>query len=246
MAIAQFTVTRKSTNAFSVQHYGNATFAGRKSLWVCGLKLNPGDIYFHFNEDWLIPSSPYFKIETSHLKAIHQLPRYMQNGYLWLARNQNTIPGRMNPPFLRTFLKSAFKWTDKEIEAEKKHGLAKKKIKLFGEEMKEKGVLVDFKILGRTGPSNFSSNKVKFVLTKKFEDLKVDRLALTPEREQEIYRWLHLMRTCKTTAKKVMKEHGFSSKSKEIIEHIKSGTFDKLVERGYYRSFEKDLQRKSS
>jgi len=67
MAFAQFTVTRKSTNAFSVQHYGNATFAGRKSLWVCGLKLNPGDIYFHFNEDWLIPTFPYFKSQTLHL-----------------------------------------------------------------------------------------------------------------------------------------------------------------------------------
>lgn len=242
MAFAKFTVTRKKTGSLSVQHFGNAVFAGRKSIWFCGLRLNPGDIYFHFNEDWLVPATlHYFKTQTVHLKAIRQLPRYMQNGYLWLARNQNTIPHLMNSPFLRTFLKSAFKWTGKEIETEKEHGRVRKKIKLFGEKMKKMGVLADFEILGGTGPSDFSSNKVRFILTKEFEDLKVDQLTLTPELKVEVWRWLCFRKNYETSAKKVMEDYKLRPESKEMTKHVESGAFDKLVERGYYSSFEKDL-----
>lgn len=241
MAFAQFAVTYKKTGSVSVQHYGSAFFAGRVAVWHCGFKLNPGDIYFHFDEDWLIPSLPYFKSQTLHLKTMRELSRYMQNSYLWLARNQNTIQHLMNPPFLRTFLKSAFKWTDKEIEAEKEQGRVREKVKLFGEKMKERGILASLEIVGGTTAGDFETNKVKLELTKEFENLKVDCLALTPELKEEIFQWLGYRKFYKMSAKRVMDEICFQPKSKEMTKHIESGAFDKLVERGYYNKLEKNL-----
>ncbi len=242
MSLAKFTVACKKAGSFAVRHYGSAVFAGRKSIWCCGLKLNPGDIYFHFDEDWLIPSSlRYFKTQTLHLKKIGRLPRYMQNGYLWLARNQNTIQHLMNPPYIETFLKSGFKWTDKAIEAHKGKGEVRKKLKAFAEEMKKIGVLEDAEITGGTAPSDLSTNKVKFVLTKEFENLKVDHLTLTPELKEEVWRWLYFRENYETSAKNIMEIYKLKPKSEEMTKHIESGAFDKLVERGYYTKLEKDL-----
>lgn len=241
MSLSTFTVVHKKQGSFAIQHFGSAVFAGRKIIWVRDLKLQPGDIYFHFNEDWLIPTSPYFKTQTTHLKAIERLPRFMQNGYLYLARNQNIISRRMNPPYIETFLKSGFKLTGKEIEALKRKGQVKRRLNAFIEEMKGIRVLSEVQIIGKTTSRDLSSAKVRFILTKEFEDLKVDELSLTPELEEEIHRWLYFRKNYKTTAKKVMEDYKLQPKSDEMTKHIESGAFDKLVDKGYYTEQEKNL-----
>jgi len=107
--------------------------------------------------------------------------------------------------------------------------------------MKERGVLIDIEILGGNAPGDFSTNKVKFILTKEFENLKVDHLTLTPELKEEVWRWLYFRRNYKTSAKKVIEIYKLKPKSEEMTKHIESGAFDKLVERGYYSKLEKDL-----
>lgn len=242
MGLATFTIVDKRYGSIRIERFGKAVFAGKKAITVDGKTLKPGEIYFDFEKTWLTPKIPYFKTRTEDLKAIEALPRYMQNGYLWLARNQNTVSHKMNPPYINKFLGTGFELTKKEIADWKSKGKLRPNFDAFITAMKEMNVLEDA-LLAEDPSKDFSLNRVRFILTKEFENLRATELPPTSACNKEIIEVLEVMIREKISAKRVIKSF-VQPKDSALRMQIRSGDFDTLVKRGYYGAQKKKLHQK--
>lgn len=215
---------------------GTVAYPGKTSVRF-GIRLRPKEIFFSFNQFWLLPYPnrfgrvPYFILATNELKDFRNLPDYMKNGYLWLASHRYSLS--IITPKIGTFLKVGFLLSDEQIHHWKKWGELRPKWHNFIDEMKRMKVLQDKEYLAKP-EGDLTTYKVRFTPTKSFlEQASIDKLPETPEYNHAIRTYLSSMATHGQSAKWVLDNLRLTCPS-EMAKGIKSGKFDSMVKKGYY------------
>ena len=122
-------------------HIGSCAMADTKNALKFGAgNLQPGEIYFKVDDDWLEVEMPYFAMSAEHLPAFKDWPQWERNGYLFLNENREYLYGRYKATIGR-FLVSGFKLTKEQIQTWRKHSWTTMNFKKFLEDMHAEGIL---------------------------------------------------------------------------------------------------------
>lgn len=237
---------RKKFTAYG--NIGNLLIAGANChILMKDIRLRKGEILFHFNDDWLLPlhnpggKIPYFLLQTDRLRQMRDLPEWMQNGWLWLARHRYLLP-KMRIK-METFLASAFRLAPEEISNWKKWGELTEKWRKFVREMKKKQIIEYIKFYRKPKQREKGESFSNSVFTIQPTDLFLTQARVTlPEPTKENKQAIqHLMKLLNiygwTNARGFMNAYKLGSGNETIDKLVSSGEFDRFWKKGIFQKY---------